>query len=354
MPGKRARVGVIGAGWWSTFAHLPSLSSYPEAELIGLADANPEKAAQAAERFGVPRYFTDHRDLLALNPDVVLIATPHDTHYQLGKDALLAGADVMIEKPMVVDPAHGRELVAIARERGLALHVGYPYPYMRHSRLLRNLIESGDLGDILFVSSLFATSVLSFYRGDTAYAGEPEAGAMWAPGTSTYSDPAHGGGQMLTQVTHSSSLLFFLTGLRPADIQAFTGNLDTKVDVWDAVNFRTESGACGSVASTGTVPNTQKVIEEYRIFGSKGHAALDTSKGTLEIFFNDGTIRKETPLKENEFYPMHLTSRQLVDTYLGKSPVHASGDLGLLTVEFLAAAIESARTGQVVHLPGEA
>jgi hypothetical protein len=43
-----------------------------------------------------------------------------------------------------------------------------------------------------------------------------------------------------------------------------------------------------------------------------------------------------------------------VDTYLGKSPVHASGDLGLLTVEFLAAAIESARTGQVVHLPGEA
>ena len=354
MPGKRARVGVIGAGWWSTFAHLPSLSTYPDAELIGLADANPAKAAQAAERFGVPRHFTDHRDLLALNPDVVLIATPHDTHYQLGKDALLAGADVMIEKPMVVDPAHGRELVTIARERGLALHVGYPYPYMRHSRLLRGLIESGDLGDILFVSSLFATSVLSFYRGDTAYAGEPDAGAMWAPGTSTYSDPAHGGGQMLTQVTHSSSLLFFLTALRPADVQAFTGNLDTKVDVWDAVSFRTGSGACGSVASTGTVPNTQKVIEEYRIFGSMGHAALDTSKGTLEIFFNDGTIRKETPLDENEFYPMHLTSRQLVDTYLGKSPVHASGDLGLLTVEFLAAALESARTGRVVHLPGEA
>jgi predicted dehydrogenase len=353
MAGKRARVGVIGAGWWSTFAHLPSLSTYPEAELIGLADANPDKAAQAAERFGVPRSFTDHRELLALNPNVVLIATPHDTHYQLAKDALLAGADVMIEKPMVVDPTHGRELVAIARERGLALHVGYPYPYMRHSRLLRDLIESGELGDILFVSSLFATSVLSFYRGDTAYAGVPEAGAMWAPGTSTYSDPAHGGGQMLTQVTHSSSLLFFLTGVRPADVHAFADNHDTKVDVWDAVNFRTGSGACGSVASTGTVAVTQKVMEEYRIFGSKGHAALDTSKGTLEIFFNDGTVRKETPLAENEFYPMHLTSRQLVDTYLGKSPVHVSGDLGLLTVEFLAAALESARTGQVVHLPAE-
>ena len=354
MTGKRARVGVIGAGWWSTFAHLPSLSTYPDAELIGLADANPDKAAKAAERFGVPQSFSDHRDLLALKPDVVLIATPHDTHYQLAKDALQAGAHVMIEKPMVVDPAHGRELVAIAHERELALHVGYPYPYMRHSRLLRGLIESGDLGDILFVTSLFATSVLSFYRCDTAYAGEPDAGAMWAPGTSTYSDPKHGGGQMLTQVTHSSSLLFFLTGLRPSDVHAFTDNHDTKVDVWDAINFRTVHGACGSVASTGTVPNTQKVMEEYRVFGSKGHAALDTSKGTLEVFFNDGTVRKEAPLAEDEFYPMHLTSRQLVDTFLGKSPVLASGELGLLTVEFLAAALESARTGQAVHLPGEA
>jgi predicted dehydrogenase len=354
MAGERARVGVIGAGWWSTFAHLPSLSTYPDAELIGLADANPDKAAKAAERFGIPQSFSDHRELLALKPDVVLIATPHDTHYQLAKDALLAGADVMIEKPMVVDPAHGHELVAIAREKGLSLHVGYPYPYMRHSRLLRSLIESGELGDILFVTSLFATSVLSFYRGDTAYAGEPEAGAMWAPGTSTYSDPAHGGGQMLTQVTHSSSLLFFLTGIRPLDVHAFTDNHDTKVDVWDAINFRTSSGACGSVASTGTVPNSQKVMEEYRIFGSNGHAALDTSKGTLEVFSNDGTVRQETPLSDDERYPLHLTSRQLVDTFLGKSPVLASGDLGLLTVEFLAAALESARTGRVVHLIEEA
>ena len=108
------------------------------------------------------------------------------------------------------------------------------------------------------------------------------------------------------------------------------------------------------VASTGTVPNSQKVMEEYRIFGSNGHAALDTSKGTLEVFSNDGTVRQETPLSDDERYPLHLTSRQLVDTFLGKSPVLASGDLGLLTVEFLAAALESARTGRVVHLIEEA
>src|SRR3954465_13786647 len=140
MPDKRARVGVIGAGWWSTFAHLPSLSTYPDAELIGVADADQSKAQQAADRFGVPRAFADHRALLDLRPDGVVIATPHNTHYALAKDALEAGCDVMVEKPMVVDPAHGRELVALAKEHGRNLHVGYPYPYTRHNRLLHDLI----------------------------------------------------------------------------------------------------------------------------------------------------------------------------------------------------------------------
>ena len=167
MAGDRARIGVIGTGWWSTFAHLPSLSSYPDADVIGVADVDQAKAQQAADRFGVPRAFGDHLALLDLKPDGVVIATPHHTHYQLVKDALEAGCDVMVEKPMVVDPAHGRELVAIANERGRNLHVGYPYPYTRHNRLLRETIAAGELGDILFATSLFATSVLDFYRGNT-------------------------------------------------------------------------------------------------------------------------------------------------------------------------------------------
>jgi len=353
MSDQRARIGVIGTGWWSTFAHLPSLSAYPDAELIGVADVDRSKARQAAERFNAGQAFGDHLELLALKPDGVVIATPHHTHFELARDALLAGADVMIEKPMVVDPAHGRDLVALAREQGRTIHMGYPYPFTRHCRLLHDLIQAGDLGEILFTTGLFATSVLEFYRGLTAYAGEPEAGAMWAPGTDTYSDPARGGGQMLTQVTHEASLMFHLTGLRPTRVHAFTDTFGTKVDVWDAIAFTTASGASGTVASTGTVPRTQSVVEEYRIFGSEGHALLSTSTGTLSIHFNDGTTREEAPLRAEERYPLHQTSRQLVDTILGRSPAHVTGELGLLTVEFLAAALESARTGQVVTLPGQ-
>jgi predicted dehydrogenase len=348
MARDRARIGVIGTGWWSTFAHLPSLSTYPDADVVGVADLDQSKAQQAADRFGVPNAFGDHRALLDVKPDGVVIATPHHTHYQLVKDALEAGCDVMVEKPMVIDPAHGRGLVALAKERGRNLHVGYPYPYTRHNRLLRETIVAGVLGDILFATSLFATSVLDFYRGNTEMTGNRE--TMWGPGRDTYSDPARGGGQMLTQVTHSASLLFHLTGLRPSAVHAFTDTYDVNVDVWDAVAFRTSGGSAGTVASTGTVPFTQKTIEEIRIFGSGGHAQVDTTRGTLTVHRNDGSIHEEPPLTDEERYPMYQTSRQLVDTILGRSPVLVSGELGLLTVEFLAAALESAKTGQSVTL----
>jgi predicted dehydrogenase len=351
LANERARIGVIGTGWWATAAHLPGLTAHPDADIIGVADLNEEKARQTADRFGVDRVFTDHRDLLALEPDGVIVVTPHDTHYALVHDSLLAGADVLVEKPMVIEPAHARELVAIAKANGRTLHVGYPYPYTRHSRLLRDVVQSGGLGDILFATSLFATQPHNLYRGDVVKTDTPPAGSMWFPGTDTYSEPKRGGGQLLTQVTHSSSLLFYLSGLRPAQVHAFTDNYDTKVDVWDAVTFRTNGPAIGSVSSTGTVALNQKTIEEIRLFGSEGHAEIDAVRGTLKIYFNDGRIQTEPDLAPDELYPMQKTSQQLVDVILGRSQPVADGELGALTVEFLAAARESASTGRVVAIP---
>ena len=71
----------------------------------------------------------------------------------------------------------------------------------------------------------------------------------------------------------------------------------------------------------------------------------------MSVFFNDGTIREEPPLSADEQYPLRKTSQYLVDVILGRAEVLVSGDLGLFTVEFLAAARESAQSGQIVPLP---
>lgn len=346
----RARIGIIGTGWWATHAHLPSLTTYSDAEVIGVADIDGERARIAAEKFGVERSFANHQELLALNPDGVIVVTPHHTHYQLVKDSLLTGADVMVEKPMVLEPAQAWELVEIAKTNQRNLHIGYPFPFTRHSQLLRNLIQAGELGDILLTSTMFCTIVHDFYQGNTDIFGEIHEGALWGPGTETYSKAAKGGGQLYTQVTHASSHLFFLTGLLPATVGAFLGARDTEVDEWDAIAFRTESGSAGTVASTGSVGRGSPTVEGHSMFGTKGHATIDIHLGTLDIVLYDGRTFVEPPLQPFERYPLHATSRQLVDTALGRSPAVAPGELGALTVEFLDAARRSAQSGQIVRM----
>ncbi len=345
-----ARIGIIGTGWWATHAHLPSLTTYGDAEVIAVADIDGERARVTADAFGVKHAFADHHQLLEMKPDAIIVVTPHHTHYQLVKDALNAGADVMVEKPMVLDPVQARELVALATEKNLHLHIGYPFPFTRHAQLLRNLIHAGEFGDILLTSGMFGTIVHDFYQGNTHIFGEIHQGALWAPGTETYSSVAKGGGQLNTQVTHIASLLFFLTGMKPVSVGAFLGARDTEVDEWNAIVFQTENGSAGTIASTGSVGRGSPTVEGHTIFGSRGHARIDIQKGLLDIVMYDGRTLVEPPLADYEVYPLHATSRQLVDTFLGRSPAVATGELGALTVEFLDAARRSAQTGQIVRM----
>ena len=339
-----ARIGVIGAGWWATSFHLPALAHHPRAEIVGVVDLDERKAEEAARRNGVASWHTDHRRLLEAGVDGVIVATPHDTHFALARDALEAGVDVLVEKPMVIEAEHGRELVRLAHERGRRLHVGYPFPYTRHAQLLRRLVEDGRLGDILTATGLFATSVIPLYRGAIDTTMDVSDGTLWPTGQDTYSDPTRGGGQLFTQVTHCASLLLFLSGLRPASVFCHSDVYDTEVDVWDGIVFKTDSGAVGTLSSTGTVLQHEKRVEEYRLFGSEGHALLDTSGGSLRVeLYGEPETIEPPPLEQDEIYPAHAPATRLVDAIVDDAPVVATGELGLLTVELLAAARSSAQ-----------
>jgi threonine dehydrogenase-like Zn-dependent dehydrogenase len=123
---SRARIGIIGAGWWATYAHLPSLSTYPSAEVVAIADMSPERLADAAERFGVAAQFADYREMLDRGDlDGVVVATPHASHYAIATDVLQRGIGLMLEKPMVLRAREARNLVQLAEQQGVPLVVGY-------------------------------------------------------------------------------------------------------------------------------------------------------------------------------------------------------------------------------------
>ena len=135
---RRARIGLIGTGWWGTYAHLPSLTTYPAADVVALADPSAERLARAAERFGVPAQFADYREMLArVELEGVVVATPHATHYAIAMDVLSRGVPLMLEKPMVLRAADARHLVRLANEKRVPLVIGYPYHFVEQHAQLR-------------------------------------------------------------------------------------------------------------------------------------------------------------------------------------------------------------------------
>jgi hypothetical protein len=137
--------------------------------------------------------------------------------------------------------------------------------------------------------------------------------------------------------------------MRPETLFGAMHNHGLDVDVWDLVAFATRDGAIGSLVSTGVVSANAKRVEEYRIFGTAGHALLNTSEGTLVVSRAGSGKGEEPPLDEEEIYPLYAPAKRLVDGILDRE-VSDTADLGLLTVEVLAAARASAETSAVVAL----
>jgi predicted dehydrogenase len=345
IPGSRARIAVVGCGSWANEAHLPALAVNPDAEIVAVVETREAALDAAARKFGVEHAYQEIEIMLAeIKPDGVVVAVPHVHHFAAARAALESGAHVLLEKPMVLEPRHGRELMALAQRQGRELIIGYPWHYNRQSRTLRTALSTGRLGRLEFVSCLFGSTVRELYRGrGNAY----DAHFGYAgPQDNTYSDPAiAGGGQGQTQLTHSAALLFWLTSLQPIRLSAFTESFELAVDLCDAVSVRFEGGAIGVVGATGSIPVGHPEALEYRLFGTEGYARFDVMQGRLAIHDSDGAVEELPPLELSDRYPHYAPANNLVDLILDRGDNASPARIGQLTVEFLDAMYRSAATG---------
>jgi len=151
---EKLGIAVIGAGYWG-----PNLArnfgSSDDWDLIAICDLDTERARRVAgDRSGVD--VTSSLEDVLSRDDVhaVAIATPVKTHQSIALSALRAGKHVLVEKPLADSRAHGVEMVATARERGLVLMADHTYCYTPAVLKIRELIAEGSLGNILFVDSV--------------------------------------------------------------------------------------------------------------------------------------------------------------------------------------------------------
>lgn len=157
------KTAVIGTGHIAR-QHLACLRTLPDVQIVGVCDLSPALAESTAERYGVPVFFTNHREMLAtVRPDVVHVTTPPQSHFALALDALAAGAHVVVEKPLTADPVQVEKLLAVAETaatRGQHLVEDYNYLYNAPVLELRRQLASGDLGAVVHVEVFICLDIL--------------------------------------------------------------------------------------------------------------------------------------------------------------------------------------------------
>ena len=146
------RTGVVGLGYWGPNL-IRNLNDIEASELRWICDLDQSRLDTFGRRYPAVRCTRDFADLLA-DPELeaVAIATPVSTHHPLALAALEAGKHVFIEKPLAASVAQAEELARAAEARNLTLMPGHTFLYSPPVNMIRDLIRSGDLGDIYFIS----------------------------------------------------------------------------------------------------------------------------------------------------------------------------------------------------------
>jgi predicted dehydrogenase len=253
---------------------------------------------------------------------------------------------VLLEKPMTLYAADARTLLALAAAKGRQLILGYPWHYTPQALRARELIVSGSLGAVQYVSCTVASSIAMLLRGkdgsDTNHTTFPVHG----PGA-VYSDPElSGGGQGHLQITHSAGLLFFVTGLRVQHVLALMHNHGLPLDLVDVMLVAFEGEALGMVGGTGNSHNHRL---DLQVRCERGGLDLDIVNQILSIQQPDGKVETLGPVPGREAYPRYAPAHNLVEVILGQAENGSPAEYGWRTVELLDAAYRSAaRQGQPV------
>ena len=339
--GQKIRLGVIGAGSFTSRRHIPTIIDSPNAELVALCRRNEEMLRKMAQHFACPNTFTDYRRMLdEVEMDGVLVTTPHALHYEHARAALEKGLHVMLEKPMAIKADEARELTNMARDRGLVMVVALNPPYWSHAGYLREAIESGVLGEVegvhinwignaehVFGLTPMPESMPGVVR-PTLFRADPELG---------------GGGHFIDSGSHLVSELLWTTGLRVSEVCALMD--DPKFDMRATVSLTMENGAVCTITNVGDSKISRRIHNTY--FGSEATLFIDGMPFEVTLCKPDAEPVIVSP---DDMPAAPQPVDDLIDAVLGKSEPLCSAEDGQQVVEVIEAAYISAITGRKVKL----
>lgn len=146
------KIGVIGCGYWGPNL-IRNFVEIPQSDVVIVSDLREDRLANITARYPAVKVTQNYKELFDHGLDAVVIATPPATHFPLAREALEHGLHVLVEKPITVNSQYAEELIQVARSKKLALMVGHTFEYNTAVHTLKNLIDSGELGQIYYVDT---------------------------------------------------------------------------------------------------------------------------------------------------------------------------------------------------------
>jgi len=325
------KVCVIGLGPIGN-RHADMYRASPLAELAGVCDLLPDRAAAASRRLGVPAFGDAAEMLRKLKPDITSVATGG---HEYGSDhcaptlqALDAGSHVLVEKPISNEIADAERMVARARERGLCLGVNLNHRFTPAARLARKWMDEGRLGHLLFMNM-------------SMWIKNPNETSPWF--------------QIKALHPHTVDIMRHFCGDITA-VQCFASKAPGR-KIWSTAQFlmRFANGATGTLTGSYDVERGHP-MERCEVTGTGGRFVIDDMFREVTLY-PAGNLEK-TVYTNPVFGGMggfEDTFRNRIHRFLeqiaaGARPeeIDGSGADGLAAQKVLAAAIESIQTGKVV------
>ena len=264
--------GMIGGGEGSQIGPAHRLGAGLDGEfsfVAGALDHRPDAGREYGQRLGLAadRAYGDWREMLngernrADRVDLVTVATPNATHFEITKAFLEAGFHVLCEKPMTMTVEEGEEIVKLARATGKICAVNYGYSGYSLVRHMKAMVARGDLGKIRLVKAEFAHG----HHADAADADNPR--VRWRY------DPKQAGvsAQFADCGIHALHMASFVTGQEVERLSADTVSCIASRELEDdaMVNFRMNGGAVGRLWTSSIAIGRQHGLT-LQVFGEKG------------------------------------------------------------------------------------
>jgi predicted dehydrogenase len=347
--GGKLRLGVIGAGSWAVASHLPNFAKRRDVvEFVALARKGRELLQKIKDDWGFEIASENYHDVLAAGIDICLVSSPTAFHHEHAKAALEAGAHVLVEKPITIDPSEAWDLVRTAERNGLHLVCSFGWNFRPMLQDAKRLMEEKGIGEVEHLVVHMSSATRELLSNTGAY---PLAAPEAVPEQATWTDPRiSGGGYGQAQLSHALAFSLWLTGLRGDEVFAYMSTiLDSPVEHYDACAIRFTNGAIGTMAGgsahLGYGDNKNELA--MRAIGSDGHLACDLQRELVWLFRADGEDVKLDVKPGDGVYDCDGPPHTLVDLALGNEVRNwAPGELGARTVEVLEAAYRSAASGR--------